>query len=1164
MDFLVEMDDELDYNESESPVAVKRTSNNPAGDSRATQMHLKSYYSSEKSRHNVISPREEGEAYSDDENDSTVPVESKREYTNRPISHFDKEEGEASSEEDRRYDHHDARRGKSNSNRQQSSALGALTFEESQYRNRLHERYERRERERKRLRDDADSESIHHGRPAYLNEESNSSSGGEDVNLNVNMENSEVSRKHQSTKPQDLKQKKVDRTIMSTVHQTLDKSPPQDNRHYKVLQKEREEYTSRYTQSQTGFSKYDTTISSSQSISVTMSDRIVTGSEGLYPNELNRSPVEVIRKLKSKKSKRERKEKESSKSRGGEVTIKNKKGSKQRKVQSANELDYSAWELGQKYTKVPDATFQERHPQPILHSRSGSLDSISSASSQLSKVSDYSGCSSHSSPVSHRKSVSTSAQHLKLSSQSAYDRDTAYNQHHHKKRYHREARETAPPPESTRHYVVPNQISVKIKHKRKGDKRETSENNYAINLVNKREKTSQDVENQDFSVEDVYKHHNKSRLSKNIEVEPVKHRKHSSKSSKSKDRRSASQKLSVLKIHEDYEQTNHNPYRSVAMKSEDHEQYSEESELDADNTDNREVNTNIMNNKASVKVKETNSLFPSGSKIIEEEIKNANSFNRLPLPPRYPGYSESSSECDENEMPDNEFMNNNGINKIMNDDDEDKYKDFRDDDNDSENIVNEDDNEIDSFQNKPPGKPFYFPSIQGCRSVEEFECLNRIEEGTYGVVYRARDKKVNEIVALKRLKMEKERDGFPITSLREINMLMKAQHENIVTVREVVVGSNMDKIYLVMDYVEHDLKSLMEIMNGPFSVGEVKCLLVQLLRAVGHLHDNWILHRDLKTSNLLLSHQGILKVGDFGLAREYGSPLKHYTEVVVTLWYRAPELLLGTKQYACPIDLWSVGCIFAEFLLQRPLFPGKGEVDELNIIFRDLGTPTERIWPGVSQLPGIKKCVFTEYPYNQLRRRFTEKQISDQGFDLLNSFLTYCPDKRITAEKALVHPYFNERPRAIHPSMFPSWPAKSEGGVNVRKASPRPPAGGGALAAAAAAVAAAAAAVSTATSGGGSRMRYQPPAPPMGGQRFYSSMADSRPGTANRGTAGSGDAYTTSGVDKGFLLRFEQLLPLYIFTPPFIFDSLYKNLRLPFRVVIFASKYAIYASSFHS
>jgi len=156
--------------------------------------------------------------------------------------------------------------------------------------------------------------------------------------------------------------------------------------------------------------------------------------------------------------------------------------------------------------------------------------------------------------------------------------------------------------------------------------------------------------------------------------------------------------------------------------------------------------------------------------------------------------------------------------------------------------------------------PPYYPAIQGCRSVEEFQCINRIEEGTYGVVYRARDKRTNETVALKRLKMEKEKEGFPITSLREISTLLKAQHQNIVTVREIVVGSNMDKIYIVMEFVEHDLKSLMETMKQPFLLGEVKTLMLQLLRAVAHLHDNWILHRDLKTSNLLLSHKGILKV----------------------------------------------------------------------------------------------------------------------------------------------------------------------------------------------------------------------------------------------------------------------------------------------------------------
>ncbi|XP_078144155.1 cyclin-dependent kinase 11B isoform X2 [Centroberyx gerrardi] len=337
--------------------------------------------------------------------------------------------------------------------------------------------------------------------------------------------------------------------------------------------------------------------------------------------------------------------------------------------------------------------------------------------------------------------------------------------------------------------------------------------------------------------------------------------------------------------------------------------------------------------------------------------------------------------------------------------------------------------------------PKYLPALQGCRSVEEFQCLNRIEEGTYGVVYRAKDKKTDEIVALKRLKMEKEKEGFPITSLREINTILKAQHPNIVTVREIVVGSNMDKIYIVMNYVEHDLKSLMETMKQPFLPGEVKTLMIQLLRGVHHLHDNWILHRDLKTSNLLLSHKGILKIGDFGLAREYGSPLKPYTPVVVTLWYRSPELLLGAKEYSTAVDMWSVGCIFGELLTQKPLFPGKSEIDQINKIFKDLGSPSEKIWPGYGELPAVKKMTFTEYPYNNLRKRFGAL-LSDQGFDLMNKFLTYCPSKRILSDEALKHEYFRETPLPIEPSMFPTWPAKSEQQRVKRGTSPRPPEGG--------------------------------------------------------------------------------------------------------------------------
>ncbi|XP_061508993.1 serine/threonine-protein kinase PITSLRE [Anopheles gambiae] len=342
--------------------------------------------------------------------------------------------------------------------------------------------------------------------------------------------------------------------------------------------------------------------------------------------------------------------------------------------------------------------------------------------------------------------------------------------------------------------------------------------------------------------------------------------------------------------------------------------------------------------------------------------------------------------------------------------------------------------------------PPYYPGIQGCRSVEEFLCLNRIEEGTYGVVYRAKDKRTEEIVALKRLKMEKEKEGFPITSLREINTLLKGQHPNIVTVREIVVGSNMDKIFIVMDYVEHDLKSLMETMKHKkqvFLPGEVKCLTQQLLRAVAHLHDNWILHRDLKTSNLLLSHKGILKVGDFGLAREYGSPLKPYTSIVVTLWYRAPELLLCCKEYSTPIDIWSVGCIFAEFLSMAALFPGKTEIDQLNRIFKDLGTPNEKIWPGYNELPAVQKMTFTEYPVSNLRKKFAHLT-SELGISLLQGLLTFDPKQRLTAEAALQHNYFKELPLPIDPAMFPTWPAKSELGLKKALASsPKPPSGGG-------------------------------------------------------------------------------------------------------------------------
>uniref|UniRef100_A0A0C9RYV4 cyclin-dependent kinase n=1 Tax=Wollemia nobilis TaxID=56998 RepID=A0A0C9RYV4_9CONI len=328
--------------------------------------------------------------------------------------------------------------------------------------------------------------------------------------------------------------------------------------------------------------------------------------------------------------------------------------------------------------------------------------------------------------------------------------------------------------------------------------------------------------------------------------------------------------------------------------------------------------------------------------------------------------------------------------------------------------------------------------LQGCRSVDEFERLNKISEGTYGIVYRARDKKTGEIVALKKVKMEREREGFPLSALREINVLLSLQHSSIVNVKEVVVGSSLDSIFMVMEYMEHDLKAFMEIMKQPFSLSEVKCLMLQLLEGMSYLHDNWILHRDLKTSNLLFNNKGELKICDFGLARQYGSPLKTYTQLVVTLWYRAPELLLGIKKYSTAIDMWSVGCIMAELLAKEPLFNGKSEIDQLDKMFKTLGTPNEKIWPDFVNLPGAK-CKFVRQPYNKLREKFPaasfsgKPTLSESGFDLLNRLLTYDPDKRITAEEALNHPWFREVPLPKMKTLMPTCPSRSDRDRQSRK-----------------------------------------------------------------------------------------------------------------------------------
>ncbi|WVQ82599.1 hypothetical protein IAT38_004729 [Cryptococcus sp. DSM 104549] len=318
------------------------------------------------------------------------------------------------------------------------------------------------------------------------------------------------------------------------------------------------------------------------------------------------------------------------------------------------------------------------------------------------------------------------------------------------------------------------------------------------------------------------------------------------------------------------------------------------------------------------------------------------------------------------------------------------------------------------------------PPLVSCRTVYNYTRLNHIEEGTYGVVFRARCNDTNEIYALKKLKLEEEKQGFPITSLREIMALMIAGgHEHVVGIREIVVGDTLDQVYIVMPFIEHDLKTLLADMPHPFLQSEVKTIMIQLLSAVAHCHANWILHRDLKTSNLLMNNRGQIKVADFGLARKFGDPLGEMTQLVVTLWYRSPELLLGAKEYTTAVDMWSVGCIFAELMQGEPLFPGRGEIDQINRIYTLLGRPNAEMWPGYTSLPLVQKINPVGPVFSALRQKF--KHLSYEGHNLLSSLLLYDPERRIDAETAGKHPYFSENPLPKHPDLFASFPSQAAG-----------------------------------------------------------------------------------------------------------------------------------------
>ncbi|XP_071829728.1 cyclin-dependent kinase 1-like [Apostichopus japonicus] len=297
--------------------------------------------------------------------------------------------------------------------------------------------------------------------------------------------------------------------------------------------------------------------------------------------------------------------------------------------------------------------------------------------------------------------------------------------------------------------------------------------------------------------------------------------------------------------------------------------------------------------------------------------------------------------------------------------------------------------------------------------MEDYMKIEKIGEGTYGVVYKGKNKKTGKIVALKKIRLENEEEGVPSTAIREISILKElSEHPNIVKLIEVLSDEN--KLFLVFEFLKMDLKHYMESLKGRMlEPALVKSYTYQITEGILFCHKRRIIHRDLKPQNLLIDEGGCIKIADFGLGRAFGVPVRVYTHEIVTLWYRPPEVLLGSPRYSCPVDVWSIGCIFAELVTKKPLFHGDSEIDQLFRIFRTMATPTEDNWPGVTSLPDYKSS-FPKWTKKSLATSVAS--LDSQGLDLLEEMLIYNPAKRISAKQALKHPYFDDLDKSTLPS----------------------------------------------------------------------------------------------------------------------------------------------------
>lgn len=298
--------------------------------------------------------------------------------------------------------------------------------------------------------------------------------------------------------------------------------------------------------------------------------------------------------------------------------------------------------------------------------------------------------------------------------------------------------------------------------------------------------------------------------------------------------------------------------------------------------------------------------------------------------------------------------------------------------------------------------------------ADKYECLEKIGEGTYGQVYRGKDKETGEIVALKRVMSDDETEGILGTTIREIMILRQMSHPHIVRLHDVLFRP--PKLTMVFENCDCDLTA--HIKRGlPV---DTRRFMWEFMSGLAYLHSHSIIHRDLKPQNLLLK-EGVLKIADFGLARVEGIPIKKYSHDVVTLWYRPPDIILGSVMYGYSADIWSAGCIFAEMIARKPIFAGRNPKDHLLRIFAAMGAPTDQSFPmmhayplSAATLPPVLQSVPPQRTLEAWLASSNAREIvGPEGIDLLLRMLAYDPSRRPTSAEVLAHPFFAETRRGV-------------------------------------------------------------------------------------------------------------------------------------------------------